>query len=181
MKAEIKTINEEAEKKIKEIRDKYALKKNIDKEKPKRKTIPKSVKDTLWDSSFGREAGVGDCYCCKKHIYSRSFHAGHIVSVHDGGNNNIDNLKPICAECNLSMGTQNLEEFKNMYYDSHVESMECDMTMGYNMTINSKYNCKTCMKAIGICNENNYNKYRILNFSRVWQLCEGYRERMCRE
>ena len=40
----------------------------------------------------------------------------YIVSVDNGGTDNIDNLKPICATCNKSMGTENLEEFKNKHF-----------------------------------------------------------------
>ena len=173
MKAEIQTIKDESERTIKQIKTKYAeLKKQTSNEKPKRKTIPKSVKDKIWNLTFGREAGVGGCYCCQEQIDSKSFHAGHIVSVHHGGSNNIDNLKPICATCNLSMGTQNLEEFKKQYYDND-DSMEYEFIM-------ENYNCNKCKKTIETCDEENYEIYRQNCFNIKCDLCEGYINRQCR-
>lgn len=190
MKVEIDFINKDAESKRKKVRAKYTkLKKELEDKKPKRKTIPKSVKDKLWNNTFGREAGTGPCYCCQETIDSKSFHAGHIVSVHDGGGNNVENLKPICATCNLSMGTQNLEEFKQMYYNG-VDSMECDTNIeikGYN-ECNNLYSlnnfvygkqCNRCGKSIDMCNSNNYEQYRFGGFKMNSGICNGYISRQC--
>jgi hypothetical protein len=38
----------------------------------------------------------------------KNFHCAHIISRADGGTDKIDNLLPICARCNLSMGKENL-------------------------------------------------------------------------
>jgi len=82
----------------------------------KRKTIPKKVKSLIWDINVGREYGLALCICCKKTEISKDdFHCGHIISVANGGSNNIDNLKPICSGCNLSMHTQNMYEFMEQY------------------------------------------------------------------
>jgi 5-methylcytosine-specific restriction endonuclease McrA len=147
---------------IKQIKSKYSeLKTQISKEKSKRKTIPKSVKDKLWNLTYGREAGIGDCYCCQETIDSKSFHAGHIISAHDGGSDNISNLKPICATCNLSMGTQNLEEFTQIYYGSMYK------------------NCKKCHKDIEYCSKLNYNNYSSNGFILNDNMCVGYINRQC--
>jgi len=45
-----------------------------------------------------------------------TFHCGHIVSHANGGSMHIDNLRPICASCNLSMGTQNMNEFRQQFF-----------------------------------------------------------------
>ena len=51
--------------------------------------------------------------CCGIHeIKMNSFHCGHVLAVVNGGKTSVDNLRPICAACNLSMGTENLEDFK---------------------------------------------------------------------
>lgn len=97
------------EKKIKELTYKTPVKKT-------RKSIPKSVKDKVWDTYIGKEKGIGKCYCCQEEIDSKKFDCGHIEAVANGGSNTVENLKPICATCNKSMGTQNLEEFKNQYF-----------------------------------------------------------------
>jgi 5-methylcytosine-specific restriction endonuclease McrA len=44
------------------------------------------------------------------------FDAGHIIAVTNGGSDNLDNLAPVCGTCNKSMGTQNLQDFKTVYF-----------------------------------------------------------------
>ena len=81
----------------------------------KRKNIPKKVRYDLWIQNCG-ECLRSTCYVCKKDITIENFHCGHIKSVKDGGDNNINNLKPICPGCNYGMKTMNLEEYKKIYY-----------------------------------------------------------------
>lgn len=81
----------------------------------KRKSIPKTVRESLWNRNFGEELN-GNCYSCNNKVSYHNFHAGHKISVKYGGNNNINNLEVLCFGCNLSMGPQNLEEFKNKYF-----------------------------------------------------------------
>lgn len=86
---------------------------------PKKKSIPKTLKDLVWDENIGAEKGVGQCYVCEQEINSKKFHCGHVISEKDGGETNKDNLKPICATCNLSMKTKNMEEFKKEYFSQN--------------------------------------------------------------
>ena len=81
-----------------------------------RKSLPKALKDRLWDITFGQNAGEGKCDVCDTIINSKRFEAGHIKSVYYGGSTTLDNLKCICSTCNKSMGTQNLKEFKKTYF-----------------------------------------------------------------
>ena len=81
----------------------------------KRKSIPKKVRYDLWVKNCG-DSLKSKCYVCRKNITFENFHCGHIKSVKDGGDNNIDNLKPICPGCNYGMGINNLEEYKKEYY-----------------------------------------------------------------
>jgi 5-methylcytosine-specific restriction endonuclease McrA len=80
----------------------------------KRKGIPKAIKVVLWTMHFG-ECYHGNCYVCNRELKILDFEAGHIESVANGGSDNIANLKPICGLCNKSVGTTNLEIFKNNY------------------------------------------------------------------
>jgi hypothetical protein len=43
--------------------------------------------------------------------------------------NNIDNLKPICHNCNLSIGTMNLSEYKKYLEDNLKSSKDKDLTI----------------------------------------------------
>lgn len=93
--------------------------------KTSRKSVPKSLKDKLWDTTFGPEAGEGYCYVCDEKINSKRFEAGHIISVFNNGRTILSNLKCICSTCNKSMGTQDLEEFRETYFpDSNIYKKE---------------------------------------------------------
>ena len=122
MKEEIKIIKEKYNKLKKEVKDKYKkiekenMKKEKDEIKKTRKTIPKSLKNIVWDKHIGKEKGLGECDVCKCQIDSKNFDCGHIISVKNGGETNETNLLPICATCNKSMGIENLNEFKGKYF-----------------------------------------------------------------
>lgn len=78
----------------------------------KKQTIPKKLKELVWDSYIGNDKGKGLCQCCRKESISQmSFHCGHIISEFNKGECTISNLKPICALCNLSMGKMNMDEY----------------------------------------------------------------------
>jgi hypothetical protein len=56
------------------------------------------------------------CTCCEKTpIKNIEFHCGHVIAEANGGTMQIDNLRPICAGCNLSMGTQDMNDFKKVF------------------------------------------------------------------
>jgi hypothetical protein len=85
--------------------------------KYKKKNIPKSLKKQVWDKWIGSNIGLTKCLCCNhQEIRQIEFHCGHIISEVKGGKTNVDNLKPICAQCNLSMGSMNMNEFKKNFF-----------------------------------------------------------------
>ena len=78
-----------------------------------KKTIPKILKDLTWQRWIGDDIAKAKCLCCGiNEIKMNSFHCGHVVAEADGGPTTVDNLRPVCATCNLSMRTQNMEKFK---------------------------------------------------------------------
>jgi uncharacterized coiled-coil protein SlyX len=84
--------------------------------KPKKKAIPKTLKNKVWNKYIGIEIGQTKCLCCKlTDISQLNFHCGHIISEKDGGELTMENLKPICGSCNLSMATMNMDEFMKKY------------------------------------------------------------------
>jgi 5-methylcytosine-specific restriction endonuclease McrA len=103
-----------------------------------RKSVPKTVKDRLWDTTFGPEAGQGLCYVCGLQINSKRFEAGHVISVYHGGSTTLDNLKCICSTCNKSMGTQHLEKFKLTYFPAIIKKNK-DKKEIFNIDNNIKY------------------------------------------
>jgi hypothetical protein len=81
-----------------------------------RKTIPKKMKETVWKNQFGSTI-EGNCYCCKDKISALgTWHVGHVIAQSKGGRDIVDNLRAICLPCNLSMGTENMDDFKNRCY-----------------------------------------------------------------
>lgn len=87
--------------------------KTSDDKKPKKKAVPKVVRDLAWNKWVGEDIAKTKCFCCGvNEIRMNSFHCGHVLAEANGGKTTVDNLRPICAACNLSMGTEDLEEFK---------------------------------------------------------------------
>jgi len=82
-----------------------------------RKTIPQKIRQDLWKQYYGENYN-SLCLICKQHISTTNFEVGHIISVANGGPDFINNLRPICRDCNRSMGTENMDEYKKKYYPS---------------------------------------------------------------
>lgn len=79
--------------------------------------IPTARKTEVWNEHIGEEHGVAKCLCCGiRDIKSRDFHCGHVIPEADGGSIDVENLRPICATCNLGMGSKNMISWmKNLY------------------------------------------------------------------
>ena len=78
----------------------------------KKKAISSTIKKLVWNINIGEEIGKAKCLCCKStYITQISFHCGHILAETNGGETIVSNLKPICQNCNSSMGTKNMNDF----------------------------------------------------------------------
>lgn len=77
---------------------------NTKTEEYRKKPIPKALREQVWVSTFGRTF-EHKCHIlwCKNKITVFDFHVGHDIPESCGGETKIDNLKPICSRCNLSM------------------------------------------------------------------------------
>ena len=75
--------------------------------------IPQSQRVAVWLKHCG-EVYNHKCYVkfCQKVINAHEFHVGHIVAEANGGENCLSNYLPICATCNLSMGTKSIYEYE---------------------------------------------------------------------
>jgi 5-methylcytosine-specific restriction endonuclease McrA len=73
----------------------------------KKKKIPKALREQVWIQKVGKkfEAKCKTSWCSNK-INVFDFQAGHDVPESKGGTTDLENLVPICARCNLSMGSQ---------------------------------------------------------------------------
>lgn len=86
-----------------------------------KKNIPKAIREQVWLNIIGKKY-ESKCYIswCKNTMDVFNFHVGHDLPESKGGTLDINNLKPICARCNLSMSDNytisqwnNLTENKN--------------------------------------------------------------------
>ena len=74
--------------------------------------IPKKIKELTWYKYIGKEIAVSLCMCCNEtEICQMSFHCGHNISEANGGELKVENMRPICAGCNSSMGSMNMNDF----------------------------------------------------------------------
>ena len=84
--------------------------------KYKKTPISLALKKLVWDEHIGLDIGRTKCVCCKtSEIIQISFHAGHIIAESKGGKTDVSNLKPICQNCNCSMGSINMDEFEKSF------------------------------------------------------------------
>jgi len=73
--------------------------------KKRKAKIPAAVQEAIWIKRMGR-VFEGKCLTtwCPNIINVFDFHAGHDIPESKGGTIDPENLYPICARCNLSMG-----------------------------------------------------------------------------
>lgn len=73
--------------------------------------VTKGMRVSCWiinnGNTFEAECAVG----CGTKITPFNYEAGHIEAAANGGQNTIENLKPICSTCNKSMATRNMVEY----------------------------------------------------------------------
>ncbi len=103
----IKLIEKEQEKVIE--KEKEIKKEEV---KKKKKAISATIKRLVWNTNIGEDIGKFKCLCCNStDITQMSFNCGHIIAEANGGETIVSNLKPICQNCNSSMGTKNMNDF----------------------------------------------------------------------
>jgi hypothetical protein len=70
------------------------------------------LKLQIWDFYIGNKIGSARCMCCNvNEILLAIYEAGHIIPESKGGDTNLQNLMPICPDCNRSMGANNMQDF----------------------------------------------------------------------
>lgn len=80
--------------------------------------ISKALKIVCWNKYIGEDIGKAKCVCCNLHtITQHHFHCGHVLAESQGGKVSLENLRPICAVCNHSMGTMNMRQFAKTQFD----------------------------------------------------------------
>lgn len=102
--------------KISKKPDKGGFVKVTVKDKGIRKSIPAVVRFECWTRENGNSL-EGKCWCCEAKLRFTEFEAGHLVAVAKGGQNVLDNLKPVCRTCNNNCRTKNMIDYKKEIKD----------------------------------------------------------------
>jgi transcription elongation factor Elf1 len=89
----------------------------IQKEPVKKQKIPSRLRNVVWNTYIGDNIGKSLCMCCKdNYITCFKFHCGHVIAECEGGETTLENLRPICDDCNQSMQIMNMAEFSYKYF-----------------------------------------------------------------
>lgn len=89
---------------------------------PRKKVISKKLREEVWLKHFGKTFSAKcPVQWCTREISVFSFEAGHNIPESKGGKTTIDNLIPICGDCNRSMGDRfTIDEFSKQYASTTV-------------------------------------------------------------
>jgi len=83
----------------------------------KKKVISKKLREEVWLKHFGKTfSSKCPVQWCTRIISVFAFEVGHNIPESKGGKTTIDNLIPICGECNRSMGDRyTIDEFSRQF------------------------------------------------------------------
>ncbi len=109
--------------------------------------IPKAVREQVWIQTFGKLFNH-KCYInwCENEINVYDFSIGHNIPVSNGGTNELDNLKPICARCNLSMSNTYTIDQWNTLDREIIKNIEQESIKKPTRTTTQRRSRKSCMK-----------------------------------
>lgn len=82
--------------------------------KKPRRNIPSKIRFLTWREFIGTNM-YGRCWCCNDEISYDNWHAGHVIPSSKGGPDTVDNLRPVCSSCNLSMGNEHMGNYITHY------------------------------------------------------------------
>jgi 5-methylcytosine-specific restriction endonuclease McrA len=83
--------------------------------------IPKALREQVWLVKVGRvfETKCTVAWCTNK-MTVFDYQCGHNVPESKGGPTTLDNIVPICARCNVSMGNQySIDEWNAKFATQH--------------------------------------------------------------
>ena len=85
--------------------------------KYKKNKIPKALREQVWINKMGKNFSGTCCISwCENDMSCFNFDCGHNIPESKGGPTNIENLIPICRNCNVGMGNRfTIEEWDKIY------------------------------------------------------------------
>ena len=96
----------------------------------KKAAIPRALREAVWIRYNGSRSFTCKCYVswCPNHVTAFNFHVGHDVPESKGGATTIENLRPICDRCNLSMGNRySIQEWSKEFEGEEKHSCCCSI------------------------------------------------------
>lgn len=92
----------------------------------KKKKIPKALRQQVWIKYNGEEfKNKCNIVWCRNIISVFNFHVGHNIPESRGGSSSIENLRPICSNCNLSMSSKySITEWNRIFKDKRISLCE---------------------------------------------------------
>ncbi len=81
--------------------------------------IPKIKRQQVWEKYNG-DVFATKCPCCDfNKITPFDFQIGHVHARANGGDDTIENMRPICAQCNNDMRTTNMMDYVKEHYPAN--------------------------------------------------------------
>jgi 5-methylcytosine-specific restriction endonuclease McrA len=83
----------------------------------KRRKLPYGLRNNVW-TKYNGEVFNAKCYVdfCEQIVNPFTFEVGHDIPVSKGGSDSINNLRPICRNCNNSMSNNyTIAEYSNKF------------------------------------------------------------------
>ena len=90
--------------------------------KTRRKTIPKAIRNQVWETYCGKTYN-GRCYVCRNEVSIIAWEAGHVQSDAEGGDVTVENLRPICFQCNRSMGKKSMWDYIRRHHPDRAREL----------------------------------------------------------
>jgi 5-methylcytosine-specific restriction endonuclease McrA len=137
-----------------------------------RTNISNLLKSDIWKKEFGsKQSGKCPMYNCLTILDTKNFgfQCGHITSLNNKGATNLNNLRPICANCNSKMSSKNWHVYeeelkifdiwsKNPDYNSDETTRDCGLCDKYIEIDNCYIFQNKKQKNILICGKCHKNK-----------------------
>ena len=85
--------------------------------KKRKENIPKAIREQVWLKYIGKKFST-KCHIvwCKNNINCFNFDCGHNIPESKGGELRLNNLRPICRNCNVSMGANySIDEWNSKF------------------------------------------------------------------
>lgn len=86
---------------------------NFSKKKRKKAYVGVILKTQVWNTYIGVDYGKIRCpHCLENDITQLHFEFGHIIAQSEGGETSVENSRPLCDQCNKSIGKKKLNTEK---------------------------------------------------------------------